>query len=88
MEIETRNMEPGSIREKLANGACTALKIWSVVSDKTPALSFAAAAKCFVDHAAHLRLSCDRTIISNQGHTTKAVKCGGGMVEIAKKHRL
>ena len=87
VELKSKNIEPGSIREKLTNGAYAALKIWSEVSDKTPTLFFAVAAKSFADHAAYLRISRDRIIIGKRRYAIKTAKCGSNIAEIVKKYR-
>lgn len=87
VELKSKNIEPRSIREKLTNGACAALKIWSEVSGKAPTLFFVVAAKSLSNHAAYLRISRDRITIGNQKYAIKTVKCGSGIAEIIKKHR-
>ena len=87
VELKSKNIEPGSIREKLTNGAHAALEIWSEVSDKAPTLFFTVVAKSFADHAAYLRISRDRITIGNQRYAIKTARCGSSIAEIVKKHR-
>jgi len=87
VELKSKNIEPGSIREKLTNGARAALEIWSEVSDKAPTLFFAVAAKSFADHAAYIRISRDRITIDKQRYAIKTTKCGSSIDEIVRMHR-
>ena len=87
VELKGKNIEPRSIHEKLKNAARVALKIWSEVSDKTPALFFVVAARSYPDHMAYDRISRDRIVIGGQKHPIRTAKCGCKMAEIVKDYK-
>ena len=87
VELKHKNIEPRSMHEKLLNGACEAMRIWSRATSKRPSLHFVAAAKSFADHTAYVRTSRDRIKIRNDMHAIHTAKCGSNIAEIVRDYK-
>lgn len=85
-ELKGKDIKPSAIHEKLFNGATEAIKIWSEVTKKTPALLFVVVAKSFKNNAPHVRIRRDRIKIQNVKYPIQIAKCGSSIDQIMKNY--